>query len=185
MSLQLILEGILLDGGQPNFTHKVKFTEYGIWSGCLLDATRWRSPRHVHPELTGGIIYPMWPGNTSGSPRGSWKVLLGRSLTGIHCLARCQHNLIMLSLTLMVWERVAHWNRAITPNITYCKWESIFWCSFVWLMGNVGSSLKAVTRTITAPSHVAKQDLRSTLAFIPANKETKQQLINISLAADN
>lgn len=30
----------------------------------------------VDPELAGGIVNLIWPGNTSGSPRRSWKVLL-------------------------------------------------------------------------------------------------------------
>lgn len=37
----------------------------------------------VDPELAGGIINLIWPGNTSGSPRRSWKVLLGRDSPGL------------------------------------------------------------------------------------------------------
>jgi len=38
-----------------------------IWLWCLLGG----GPGS-EPEVTGGIIYPIWPGNTSGSPRRSW-----------------------------------------------------------------------------------------------------------------
>ncbi len=34
----------------------------------------------VDPEHAGEIIYLIWPGNTSGSPRRSWKTLLGSLL---------------------------------------------------------------------------------------------------------
>lgn len=40
----------------------------------------------VDPELTGGIIYPIWLGNV-GSPRRNWK-------SGIPCLACCHQDLI-------------------------------------------------------------------------------------------
>ncbi|CAB1416482.1 unnamed protein product [Pleuronectes platessa] len=37
----------------------------------------WEVSPGVQPELTGGIIYPIWPGSTSGSVKESWKALLG------------------------------------------------------------------------------------------------------------
>lgn len=33
-----------------------------------------------NPELDGGIMYPLWSENVSGSLRMSWKVLLGRGI---------------------------------------------------------------------------------------------------------
>jgi len=41
------------------------------------------------PEPAGQIIYLIWPGNASGSPRRSWKVLLGRRKSGGPCFAFC------------------------------------------------------------------------------------------------
>ena len=43
-----------------------------IWLGCLLGG----GPGS-EPELTGGIIYPLWPGTASGSPRRSGRGGLG------------------------------------------------------------------------------------------------------------
>ena len=59
------------------------------------DASHWRYTGHVQlagglevdPEHAGGIIHLIWPGNASGSPRRSWRVLLGRATSGIPCLA--------------------------------------------------------------------------------------------------
>jgi len=34
------------------------------------------------PKLTGGIIYPLCPGNALGSPGRSWRVLLWRGMSG-------------------------------------------------------------------------------------------------------
>lgn len=48
-----------------------------------------RHPR-AEPGLAGGIIYLMWSGNTSGSPRRSEQVLLVRGTSGKSCWA-CWH----------------------------------------------------------------------------------------------
>ncbi len=71
-----------------------------IWSGCLLGAFLWRFSGHVQlvgepeadPEHAGGITYLIWPGNASGSPRRSWKTLLGRGTSGTLCLACCHRD---------------------------------------------------------------------------------------------
>ena len=50
------------------------------------DASPWRFSGHVQlvgdqgvdPQPAGGITYPSWPGDASGSPRRKWKTLLGR-----------------------------------------------------------------------------------------------------------
>jgi len=39
-----------------------------------------KRPR-AYPGLAGGIICPFWPENASGSPRRSWRVLLGRDMS--------------------------------------------------------------------------------------------------------
>ena len=41
------------------------------------------------PELTGGILYPIWPGNASGSPRRSWRGGLGREMSGFPSWTCC------------------------------------------------------------------------------------------------
>lgn len=48
----------------------------------------------VEPELAGEIIYPILPGNTSGSPRRSWRVFLGRRTSGIPSLGCSLYDLI-------------------------------------------------------------------------------------------
>jgi len=38
------------------------------------------------------IIYLVWPGNSSGSPRRNWRVWLGRRKPGGPCLASCHRD---------------------------------------------------------------------------------------------
>jgi len=56
-------------------------------SDILLDV--WEETPGADPEPAGGIIYLIRPGNASGSPRRSWRVLLGRMKPGGPCLACC------------------------------------------------------------------------------------------------
>ncbi len=76
------------------------FTSKGASWGLirmLLGAFPWRFSGHVQligdpgvdPEHAGEIIYLIWPGNASGSPRRSWKMLLGRGASGLPCLVCC------------------------------------------------------------------------------------------------
>jgi len=44
------------------------------------------------PEPARGIIYPVWPGNASGSPRRNWRVWLGRRKPGGPCLSGCHRD---------------------------------------------------------------------------------------------
>ena len=36
----------------------------------------------VDPEYAGGLLYPFWLGNALESPRRSWRVLVGRGMSG-------------------------------------------------------------------------------------------------------
>ena len=73
----------------------------GILLGCLLGASLGRCTRlcqlggdpKVEPGITGATLHAIWPGNASGSPRGSWKALLGRRRSGIPLEACCLHDL--------------------------------------------------------------------------------------------
>lgn len=59
-------------------------TRSGIWLGCLLGASLWRSSGHLQlgmrpwADTEFVVIYVIYPGNTLASPRRSWKMLLGR-----------------------------------------------------------------------------------------------------------
>lgn len=58
----------------------------GGGSGILVRTPPGRLPVEVYrvdPEPAGGIIDLIWPGNNSGSPRRSWKVLLGNKKSRI------------------------------------------------------------------------------------------------------
>jgi len=52
----------------------------------------WEETPGQTQNLRGGIIYLIWPGNASGSPKRNWRVLLGRWKSGGPCLARCHHD---------------------------------------------------------------------------------------------
>ncbi len=47
-----------------------------------------RHPR-VDPKLAGGIMYVIWPGNASASPRRSWRGLLGWKMSWVPNWACC------------------------------------------------------------------------------------------------
>jgi len=59
--------------------------------GGFLGTSDWEENPGADSELAGGIIiYPIWPGNASGSPRRSWRALLERRTSGGGpCLACC------------------------------------------------------------------------------------------------
>ncbi len=46
----------------------------------------------VDPEHSREVMYLIWLGNASGSPRRSWKALLGRGTSGLPCSACCHRN---------------------------------------------------------------------------------------------
>ena len=81
------------------FRHKrSRLRWFGHPIRCLLGASFWRAswndqlgrdPR-AEPEVTGRITYVIWPGIALGSPRSSWKVLLGTGMSGLPYLA-CNH----------------------------------------------------------------------------------------------
>lgn len=60
-----------------SFAERRQLRWFGIWSGCLLGAFRWRLSGHVQvgenpredSELAWGIIYLIWLGNALGSNR--------------------------------------------------------------------------------------------------------------------
>lgn len=70
----------------------------GIWLEYPMDASLWKFSGNVllkgdprsDPELAGEIMYLIRPGNTSGSPRRSWKELSGRRTLGMPCSV-CWH----------------------------------------------------------------------------------------------
>ncbi len=74
---------------------------FGYLIRFLLGTFLWRFSRRmqlagnpgVYIEHSGEIIYLIWLGNASGSPRRSWKMLLGGRTSGLPCLACCHHNL--------------------------------------------------------------------------------------------
>ncbi len=49
--------------------------------------SNWQETPGLDPEHARQI----WPGNSLGSPRRGWKMLLGRGASGLPCLACCQH----------------------------------------------------------------------------------------------
>lgn len=59
-------------------------------SGGVL-GTSGRRPQ-VDREHAGGILYPIWLGNPSGSLRRTWKTLLGGEPSGLACLACCHRD---------------------------------------------------------------------------------------------
>lgn len=92
-----------LEGAQSRAAASLRWKEpaevvRGSWLGCLLGASLWMFSWHgqlggdpwADPEPAGGIIYLIWPGNASGSPRRSWEVLRGRRASRITFWARCQ-----------------------------------------------------------------------------------------------
>lgn len=61
----------------------------------------WGGDPRVDPESTREIVYLIWTGNASGYPQSKWKMLLGRSMSGIPCLACCQSNPISAEMKKM------------------------------------------------------------------------------------
>lgn len=56
----------------------------------------WGGDPELDPEPTEEIMHLTLPGNASVSPSKDWKVLLGRWVSGIPCLACCHYNLRMI-----------------------------------------------------------------------------------------
>ncbi len=91
----------------------VERTSWGgssIWSKCLPGTFLWRfsiqpvrAPK-VDPEHTGEITYLILLGKALGSPRRSWKMLLGRGKSGLPCLACCH-----CSPTPDKWQNMDGW----------------------------------------------------------------------------
>ena len=58
----------------------------------------WGRPKTRWRDYT---VYLVWPGNSLGSPRKSWKTLLGRGTSGLPCSACCHHNRSLDNRTTM------------------------------------------------------------------------------------
>lgn len=59
-------------------------------------------------ELTGGITYFFWPRNALGSPRRSWKPLLGRGMSEIPWIACCHRDLTLHKQKMHGWIYFSH-----------------------------------------------------------------------------
>ena len=92
-----------------------------VWAsrlGNLWGASLWRFSGYNRlggdPELTGWIIYLIWPGNTFGSPRRSWNMFLTGGVNKMdgwldvsflfkHC-SKCDIKVIKYGLVLNCWS---------------------------------------------------------------------------------
>ena len=67
---------------------KTQLRWFGHCLKCFLVVSLWRFSWHIllggglgaDPELVGGIIYPLWPGNASSSATTSWSVVGNRDV---------------------------------------------------------------------------------------------------------
>lgn len=98
---------------------------------CLLGASCWRFSGHTSPgghpwetsEPAWGIIYCLWPGNTSGLPYGSWRVLL-ESLRFFAWIRRTNG---WSNIRNSAWKRVSN-----KRNFSYLKRNGWWECLWFW-----------------------------------------------------
>lgn len=93
-----------------------------IWFGCILVASLYLK---VDPEPAGEIIYLVWPGNISWSPRSTLNVFLISRITRITCLACCHSKSSGKRLWRSQWKHADTEKNNLRQSITFYFTETV------------------------------------------------------------